>query len=135
LWPEIEKQLQVVSRLTEISAPFEAVPEVLAELNWLISEAGAGIAPGSSAEAAKQRCAWLALSTASGLCSHVPWARKRFRDVHRSAATLADILLSLSPSANEKRSKVLHMLRAVTFGAKFYRLEAFLFKLVPKLIR
>lgn len=68
------------------------------------------------------------------LVAAVPSVRGFLRDRLNLVSTLTQLLCGLSATNNAKTSKVLELLKFVSFGIQVTRQEAYLHDLIPKLL-
>ena len=132
-WTDMEKAMQVISKISDPSA-FEgpnSSGDPISDLHWLVTRATASFSGGSGG------CsfAWQALAILTRLSARSSGVRHALRDRLRTLSALTDLLCALPPTSNERRVKVLDLLRAVTCeGVDIGRMEAFLLQLVPRLV-
>ena len=75
-----------------------------------------------------------ALALLTKLVAAVPSVRAFLRDRLNLVSTLSQLLCGLSATNNAKASKVLELLKFVSFGIQITRQEAYLHDLIPKLL-
>ncbi len=144
-WTQIEKTLQVISKISDPAAFLHNAPSAgvrpfpsavtagvlcdpVSDLLWLVSRAA------SSGDPKHPSCAWQAVALLTRLSAASAAVRRDLCRRLRAAAALTDLLLALPQTSHERRLKVLDLLRAATFDARVNRLESFVLSLVPRLV-